>query len=85
MDFSDYVSYDKGMTVYNAMRKLTDVGKTALYIVSPNSFQHLSNGQGTILDLSDLSQLYQRYLNPSNLVPPFKGNHMGVIQELEPN
>lgn len=73
-DFSEYVKYDKAMNVYNSLSKLTNIAKTVLYIISPDSFQHTNDGQNIWSGVSEHMQLYQKYLNPTSLLPPFKGN-----------
>jgi len=76
-DFSNYVSYDRGMSVYNALRKVNNIGKTVLYIVSPSSFKNPSNDQSSFLDYTFL---YKKYMHPLNLLPPFKGNaHVQLV------
>lgn len=72
-NFSDYIDYNKAMTIYNLLNKLTNFGKTILYIISPNSFQYLSNDQYKWYDFSEYMNLYHKFLNPSNIIPPFKG------------
>lgn len=72
--FTDYVSYDRAMSMYRALNKLSDMSNTILYIVSPNSLQVSSKGQNMLLDLGEYIQRYYEYLNPSNLLPPFGGN-----------
>lgn len=69
-DFSDYVSYDRGMSIYNVLQKITKFGKTVLYVISPDSFKY-SNDQRRFLDYT---YLYKKYLNPAKLLPPFKGS-----------
>lgn len=72
--FTDYISYDRAMSMYHALNKLSDMSNTILHIVSPNSLQVSSQSQNMLLDASEYIQRYYEYLNPSNLLPPFKGN-----------
>jgi hypothetical protein len=67
-DFSNYVDHDKAMNIYNALSKLTTFGRAILHLASPNTFQYPSN-ENTLL--TDFNVYYQKYLNPSNLIPPF--------------
>lgn len=72
--FSDYVNYDRAMSMYYALNKLAELSNTMLYIVSPNTFQYPSDGPNMLFSFSDYIQLYRNYLNPSNLLPPYGGN-----------
>lgn len=74
-DFSNYVNHDRAMTIYNALRKLTNFGQTILHIASPNTFKYPENENPMMFDFNKHNlQLYHKYLNPSNLIPPYDGN-----------
>lgn len=73
-NFTDYVNYDRAMSTYRALSRLSDMSNTILYMVSPNSQQVSSQGQNMLLGLSEYIQRYYEYWNPSNLLPPFGGN-----------
>jgi len=70
-DFSNYVDHERAMKMYNALRKLTTFGQTILHIASPNTFQYPTNENPLLIDFNIY---YHKYLNPSNLIPPFDGN-----------
>lgn len=72
-DFSNYVDYDKAMTVYNALLKFTNLVKTVISVVSPETIQNQDDGQIMLYEFSELMQLYHKYLHPSNLLPPYDG------------
>ncbi|VVC28237.1 Vitellinogen, open beta-sheet,von Willebrand factor, type D domain,Lipid transport protein, N- [Cinara cedri] len=78
-DFSDYVDYEKAMSICDALGKLTNLGKNVLYVVSPGSFSHQNDVPNIWRDLSQYAQIYHNYLEPSNLLPPFRGQ--GVIMD----
>jgi len=70
-DFSNYVDYDRAMNIYSALSKLTSFGQAILHLASPSTFLYPKNENPL---LADFSFYYQKYLNPSNLIPPFDGN-----------
>lgn len=79
-DFSNYVDYDQAMNIYDALRKLTNFGQTILQIAAPNTFKSLTNNTSLSLDFNDYNmQLYHKYLNPLNLIPPFDGSVYSII------
>ncbi|XP_060861024.1 apolipophorins isoform X2 [Metopolophium dirhodum] len=67
-DFSNYVDHERAMNMYNALRKLTTFGQTILHVASPNTFQYPTNENPLLIDFN---VYYHKYLNPSNLIPPF--------------
>ena len=74
-DFSNYVDHNRAMSFYNALRKLFNFGQNILHITSPKIFQYSTNGRPLLFDFNKYNmQLYHKYLNPSNLIPPFDGN-----------
>lgn len=72
-NFSDYVSYQKTKAVYDALRKLTNISKTILYLISPNSVQLSHDSQIMWFGLSGYIQFYQHFINPSYSLPPYEG------------
>lgn len=68
-NFSNYIDYNKAMTIYNYLNKLTNFGKTILYIASPNLFQHSSNENHIWYDFSEYMNFYRQLT-----IPPFEGN-----------
>lgn len=74
-NFSDYVNYDRAMTIYDTLCKLTKFSKNVLYMVSPDSHQNSnpSSAGNMLIDLSEYMQMYQKYLNPTHLLPPYDG------------
>lgn len=81
-NFSNYVDFDKAMTIYSFICKLTNFGKNIIYIISPNSFQYLGNDQDTY-DMIQQRKIWYNfkdyinmYVNPSNKIPPYKGSNV---------
>lgn len=78
-NFSDYVDYNRAMSVYNALCKLTNFGKNILYLASPNSLQYPNddeNGHKYMLrafDFDEIMKLYRQYGGSLDLLPPYKG------------
>uniref|UniRef100_A0A2H8TZF4 Apolipophorin n=1 Tax=Melanaphis sacchari TaxID=742174 RepID=A0A2H8TZF4_9HEMI len=71
-NFSVYVDHDTAMKMYNSLRKLFNFGQTILYITSPNTFQYAANDNPLLFEFNEYNmQLYHKYLNPSNLIPPY--------------
>lgn len=63
------------MNIYNALRKLTNFCQTILHIASPNTFPYPTNDKPLLFEFNEYNmQLYHKYANPSNLIPPYDGN-----------
>lgn len=73
-DFSSYVDYNNAMSICNALSKLTDLSKSVLYVISPGSFSYRNDVPNIWYGFSNDAQTYHKYLAPSNLLPPFRGN-----------
>jgi len=74
-NFSNYVDHDRAMAIYNALRKLFNFGQTVLHIASPSTFQYPTDETPLLFDLNEYNmQVYHKYSNPSNLIPPYDGN-----------
>lgn len=61
------------MSVYNALRKLTDISKTILYFTSPNSVELSDDSHTMLFGLSEYIQFCHQFMNPSYSLPPYKG------------
>jgi len=70
-DFPNYVDHNRAMHIYNALRKLTTFGQSILHIALPDTFQYPTNENPLLFEFN---AFYHKYLNPSNLIPPFDGN-----------
>ncbi|XP_026815483.1 apolipophorins [Rhopalosiphum maidis] len=71
-DFSNYVDHERAMNIYNALRKLTNFGQTILHIASPNTFPYPTSDKPLLFEFNEYNmQLYHKYANPSNLIPPY--------------
>lgn len=74
VDLSNYVDYDTANSILNSLDKLADMGKNVINVISPSSSSDSNSTPNLMLDLSQYAETYHKYLNPSNLLPPFRCN-----------